>query len=598
MSPTTSGLSSGSGIDYTSWITALVAVKQAKIDKISAQVTAVKTSGSALSTVKSYYSGLSDSIQKITDAKLNSVDNVFTKKAATSSSEAITAVATAGAIAQTVKVSVSNLASNTKAQSASVAGAYVNGATQISDISEGAIKNTTDATQNSGVFSIYYDGVKTSITVDKTQSLSTVVDSLKAVVGSGGAGEGNAQIIDGKLSITAAAGHTVSIGSTSDTSNFASVVSLVKDVDGNYASSKPLFETNTSTDITSAKFAGGVTVTAGKFIIGTEEFTVDSTKTIDSLVSEINNSKKANASAYWDSNSGKLVLESKEAGAVNINIEIPAIGGSNFTDIMKLTTVGALAAGSQTLGENAKLTINGTEITSTSNTITSDISGISGLTLTLNDKTTSTATVTVAANNSAVTSAINSFVSAFNTAMTQTDTSTSKTGYLKGESILSSMKSRLRMTVTADVTGKDGYKTLASIGITTGAWSTDASAKTTTLVVDSDKLSKALAENPDAVMKLLVGDTNTDGVLTKLATVVDNSLNATNGYFAKRASSYDTQVTRLNSKISRQNSDLKTYQASLEKKFQAMDKLISNLQNQASQLDSMMSQINGSNKKD
>ena len=89
MATTTSGLSSGSGIDYTSWITALVAVKQAKIDKISAQVTTVKTSGSALSTVKSYYSSLSDSIQKITDARLNSVDNVFTKKAATSSSEEI-----------------------------------------------------------------------------------------------------------------------------------------------------------------------------------------------------------------------------------------------------------------------------------------------------------------------------------------------------------------------------------------------------------------------------------------------------------------------------------------------------------------------------
>lgn len=580
MSTISASGSSSSGIDYSTWITKLVAIKQAQIDKVSAQVTAVQTKESALTTMKSYYSGLSDAIQKLTDAKLNSNDNVFTKKSAKSSSEAITAAVSSGAIAQTVKVSVSKLATSTKAQSAGVAGAFVEKATKISDVSEGSIK--------SGNFSLYVNGEKHLITVDSTSTMQSVVDSMNAINGV------SADIIDGKLSIT---GSNLSLGSTSDTSNFSSVMSLVKDADGNYGSSKPLFETNTSTSITSAKFAGGVAVTAGKFTIGTEEFTVDSSKTIDSLVSEINKSTKANVSAYWDSNSGKLVLESKDVGAVNINIEIPETGGSNFTDIMKLTTNGALATGSQTLGDNAKLSINGTEITSTSNTITSDVSGISGLTLTLNAETTSTATVAVAADNTAVTSAINAFVSAFNTAMTQTDTATSKTGYLKGESILTSIKGRLRTLATADVEGSEGYKTLASIGITTGKVTTDVSAKTTTLVVDSEKLSKALADNPDAVMKLLVGDKTTDGVMTKLSTVVDNSLEPTKGYFVRREASYEGQVDRLNDKISRQTTELTKYQATLEKKFAAMDQLISGLQDQASQLDSMLSQINGSNNK-
>lgn len=574
---TSSSVSSGSGLDYSSWITKLVAIKQAKIDTVSAQVTAVQTKESALTTVKSYYTSLSDAIQKITDAKLNSTDNVFTQKSVSSSSEAITATATASAIAQTVKVSVSKLATSTQAQSTAVAGSYVSGTTTIGEISEGSI---TD-----GNFSVYVDGVKHSIAVDSKSTMSSIVSSLTD------AGV-TAKIEKGELSIT---GTKISIGSTSDTSNFAKVMSLVKDADGNYASSKPLFETNTSTSLMSAKFAGG-TVTAGTFKIGNDEFTVDSSTTMDSLVSKINSSTKANVSAYWDSNSGKMVLESKDQGAVNINIEIPETGGSNFTDIMKLTSGGKLIEGSQTLGDNATLTINGTEITSTSNTITSDISGITGLTLTLKDKTTSAVSIAVTANNSSVTSAINSFVSAFNTVITNTDTATSKTGYLKGESILSGIKNNLRKNATSEVVGAEGYKTLASIGITTGAWGTDASADTTKLVVDSTKLSEALAKDPTAVMKLLVGDSTNDGVLTKLATTINSATNSTNGYFTKRAASYEGQVTRLNDKISRQNTELTRYQASLEKKFAAMDSLISNLQNQASQLDSMLSQINNSNK--
>lgn len=580
---TTSSVSGGSGLDYSSWITKLVSIKQAQIDKVSAQVTAVNNKESALTTMKSYYSGLSDAIQKITDAKLNTVDNIFTKKAAKSSSDAITASVTSSALTQNVKVSVSKLATSTKAQSATnpndhtVAGAFAGYTTKISDVSEGAIK--------SGNFSLYVGGVKHSITVDTTSTLQSVVDSIKDA----GA---DATITDGKLSIT---GSDLSLGSTSDTSNFSSVMSLVKNVDGSYGSSKPLFETNTSTALVSSKFAGGA-ITEGKFTIGNDEFTVDSTKTLDSLISEINKSTKANVNAYWDSNSGKLVLESKDVGAVNINIETPTTGGSNFTDIMKLTSGGALAAGSQTLGDNAELTINGTAITSTSNTITSDVSGISGLTLTLKAQTTSTADVTVSSDTSAVTSAISAFVSAFNTAVTNTDTATKSTGYLKGESILTGLKNKIRTTATADVTGADGYTTLASIGITTGKVSTDTSAKTTSLVIDSTKLSKALADDPNAVMKLLIGDKTTDGVMTKLATTVDNSLNSTNGYFAKRETSYEGQVDRLNAKISRQTTALTKYQADLEKKFAAMDKLVSNLQNQASQMDNMLTQINSSKK--
>lgn len=578
MSISVSGL--GSGIDYESWITQLVAIKQAKIDEVSKKVSTINDNSSTLTSLQDTYTKLLTSIQKFTDAKYNSTDNIFTQKKVTSSSDKITAKVDASANIQSVKVTVSELATATKAQSATVAAYAVDANTLISDISEGSI--------TAGKFSIYINGAKNTVNVTSTEKLGDVINDIKALNP-----DLNASVTDGKLTVSAINGTTVSIGSNADTSNFADVFALTKNLDGSYTSSKPVFETNTATSLTSAKFANG-TVTAGTFTIGGAEFTIDGNTTIDGLIKSINTNKDAGVSAYWDQNAGKLVLEATDEGAVNINVEA---GTSNFTDIIGLTSAGSLAVGSQTLGTNAKLTINGTEITSSSNTVTSDISGITGLTLTLNDKTTSTANVEISSDNSATSDAISSFITAFNDMMTKTNVAVGVGGNLHGESILSMIENSLRGTVTASVTGANGYKTLASIGITTGKWSTDTSAETNQLVLDKDSLTKALQNDPDSVMKLLIGDksTNTEGVLTKLETILNNNLDPIKGYFVKRESSYSKEVSALNKTITSMKDDLTTYKAQLETKFQAMDKLISNLKSQAQQMDSLLGLNNKNN---
>lgn len=583
MTITVSGL--GSGLNYDDWIKKLVAVKQADIDKVNSQVSTFQKKENALTTIKNNYTSLLTNIQAFTQA--TSANNVFHQKTATSSSEAITAKVDYTADAQSVSVSVDTLATATKAQSVSAVASYVDRDTKISDISEGALKT--------GSFSVYVDGTKHNLTIGANDTLGTVLDNLNGIEGV------SASINNGKLTITKSGTSTVTVGSSSDTSNFSKVMSLVRDEDtGAYTSSKAIFDTNTSAVLTTTQFDKG-TVKQGTFTIGSANFTIGATTTLDSLIKQINNNADAGVTAYWDSNSGKLALTATEEGATNINIQA---GTSNFTDIMGLTTstwnpdgsmaTTQLATDSQDLGTNAVLTINGTQITSSSNTVTSDISGIKGLTLTLNEETDSTATVAIATDKTAAATAITDFVNAFNTVVSNTDKATASNGLLYGQSILNMLNTNIRKTATAAVQGEDGYNSLASIGITTGKVSSDVNADVSKLVIDTDKLNAALEDNPEAVMKLLAGNGTTAGagVLNKLEKLATDATNPTKGYFVSQEKSFEKQVTNLNDKIDTMTTNMQKYQAQLEAKFAAMDKLISSLQNSASIFDSYFNNKN------
>lgn len=581
---TVSGL--GSGLSYDVWIQELVAVKQADIDNVNKQVSGIKSQESALSTIESYYTKLQTSIQSLADT--SSASSVFNQKSASSSSDVITAAVDSTATAQDIKVSVTSLATATTAKSVDPAAAFVDSSTKISDISEGAIKP--------GNLSIYLNGTKYNISISSDETLGKVVSDINNI---GGSGQVVASINEGQLKIglgsaAQSLGFTLAVGSNSDTSNFSKVMSLTRSPDAtSYSSSKSLFSTNTTAALTSTNFANG-SVTAGTFKIGNAEFTVDSSTTMKSLIGQINNNEDAGATAYWDQNAGKLVLTATDQGSTNINIEA---GTSNFTDIMGLTSGGNIVQDAQTLGTNAVLSINGTSITSSSNTITSDISGIKGLTLTLKDKTSSDATIKISNDASSAVTAITNIVSAFNMAITNTKTATASDGSLHGQSVLNMLYTSVRHNATAAISFDNTYKNLASIGITTGAIGTSTDADTTQLKVDSTKLTEALKNDPTAVMNLLVGNNalKTNGVFTKIATGLDNSLNAATGFFATQEKSYENQVKSLNSKVTKMTTDLTKYQSDLEAKFQAMDKLISNLKNSQSVFESYFNRNNNNN---
>lgn len=601
----------GSGLDYESWITKLVGVKQADINKVKNQVTAINKQQNTLSDLKTNYSDLLTTMENLTQTY--SSKNVFKQKTVESSLDEITAKVDSSALTQSLKVAVTKLASSTTTETVIRSAASMTATTQLSNVAGGAIKDDPDITEK---FSVFVGGVKSEVTITSNETLGDVLTDLNAINGV------SASISDGKLTITKdpeGSGEEVIVGAVTDNSNFTKVMALVKNEDGSYSSSKSIFETNPSASLTQTSFELG-NVKEGTFKIGNAEFTIDENTTLNGLIAEINatvgkkdedgNSIEAGVTAYWDSNLGKIILTADDEGASNILIEA---GTSNFTDIMGLTESEwdsengsllstKLKAGSQKLGSNAVLTINDTPITSPSNTVTSDISGIKGLTLTLNDLTKlddgtpTTATIDISPDTQAAANAIKSFVDAFNAVITNTDSATSTTGSLHGDSVLNMIRNNLRKTATANVTGEDGYKTLASIGITTNDMA-DKTIDITKLVIDTNKLTSALEDDPESVMKMLVGDfsSGTKGVLTNLNDILEKPLDAAKGYFVKRDDTLEKQEDDLNGKngkIEKMSLSLEKYKAQLEAKFSAMDTLISNLQNSAATFNSYFSQNN------
>lgn len=575
----------GSGMDYETWIAKLVSVKQDDINKVSTTVSNYNQELSALSILQTEFTDFQSALETFTDA-LSSKD-VFNQKTATSSdSSTISASVTFSSTAndQEIAIGVSQLATATKANSAYSVAAKITDSSLVSDVSGGAI--------NTGTFSVYVNNTKQSISINASESLSTVVSDLNNITGI------KASITNGKLTIESSDSnnYSISVGSSSDTTNFANVMALQKNAStGAYASSKTIFTNSDSAALISSKFSdsSGTTsttqVTAGTFSVNGVEFKIDANTTMNSLVKQITNSS-AGVTASWDANSGKFSILSSSTGAVNIDI---TSGTSNFTDVMGLTSStwngdgsiksSSILANSQTVGKNALFTINGTAMTSSSNTVSSAVSGISGLKLTLSNTTSSDVKVTIGHDYSSVVSAVQTLASTYNTLMTDTDAATGSDGFLRGDSVsLKTYRNALRNLVSQKIGSSGEFNTLASIGITTGKIGEDIKTATNQLVVDTDKLTSALQSNADDVKTLLEGNGTTTGIFDKMKTVVQKATNKTSGFFTTTEKTTTQKISRLNDKIERMNENLETYEDSLYQKYNKMDNLISEYEKQLS----------------
>ncbi len=600
---TFSGLASG--MDTSSWINALVSIKQQSVTKLQNSKTTVEASNNVLNTIKSKITNLRSSIEKFTDAKFGGSFDVFSKnKVTTSKDSVVSANVTADAAKQNFDVIVNKLATATKATSNLGSSALVNGDTKFADLAGGKAKT--------GSFSFYVDGEKKEITIEDDDTVDKILDKIVEAGKTRTGGTDwrptytknvNATVQDGKIVISGNNNKDIILGSSSDESNFVNVMGLVKGSDGTYESSSKVSSVNTSAKILEA-FDG---LDKGTFKIGNAEFTIDENTTIKGLISKINSSEDAGVTAYWDASQSELVLTSKTEGAFNINIED---GTSNFAEkfgftrkeqvantdrwgITTYTTVTKL--NDQQLGDYAELTINGTTVISSSNTVTSEISGIEGLTLTLNgvskaddSGTINPSTVKVEQDTDALLEAAKSFVNAYNEAIANIDDNTAYGDALYGDSALTSLRTNLRRTATASI-DEGTMKLLSDIGITTGKANNSTSTSTVnTLQIDEDKFKEALSKNPEAVKELLVGDnkgtSTSGGVMNKLEKIVEDSLDVSTGYFDAKAKSLSSKIKTLENSITSAQSRVDAYQKRLEKQFSNMEQIISSIQSSYSQL--------------
>ena len=570
MSISFSGLASG--LDTSSWVDAMVSVKKQDLTKFQTQLTGYQTTKTTLNDTRSAYSSLRTAIEKLTDAKFGGSMDLFAKNSAKSSNEDIfTATATSSAARQNYDVKVKQLATYTKAMSKESASAVADDSTKLANL---GIKD--------GTFTAYVNGQKSVVNIGKDDTLG----NLKARMAEFGVKtEVDAQ---GVLKFSAQnAGDTINIGATTDSSNLASLVGLARQEDGTYASTNSLYKASIATKLTDENSGFNQQITAGTFTIGSATFTIDEKTTLSSLISEINNNDEAQAYAYWDDATGKLSITSKKEGASYINIEA---GTSNFTDVMGFTESEWDADGNvvsskmftdaQELGLNAIFSVNGTTMTSTSNTVTSDISRMDGITLTLkraNTEDDGNTTLSVTQDTSQLKDAIKGFIDAYNAAISKTEEVTANGADLHGETSLTSLSRTLKNYASSSNADNGGvYKLLSDIGISTAAAdSKNLDTNTYELKLDEEKLMKALEENPESVKAILTGD---GGVLNMMEDTIEQSLKAVTGFFDIKTSTLDSNIKKVNEKITKKNSSIQTYEEQLKKKFSNMETMIAQMQ--------------------
>lgn len=286
-----------------------------------------------------------------------------------------------------------------------------------------------------------------------------------------------------------------------------------------------------------------------------------------------------------DDNSYYLALTSKDSGTTNamtvstddaklaqyISYDATGTGTSNMTQ--------------KVAAADAKVNINGIEITRSSNTITDAPEGVT-LTLTKTN-TGSPETLTVAKDNTAMTKAIQDFVDAYNSLQTTISSQTKYTavdqgttsqdtsnGDLMGDGTLRNIQTRLRsMLSTSQGTGT--LTTLSQMGITQ-----DVTGK---LTVDSTKLDKALTEKSADVISFLSGDGSTTGFATQTSSLLKSIL-GTDGSLQNATDGINKTLKKLSEDYDRVNTQITATMARYKAQFTSLSTLISSLDSTASYL--------------
>ncbi|CAM2162134.1 flagellar filament capping protein FliD [Burkholderia cepacia] len=248
---------------------------------------------------------------------------------------------------------------------------------------------------------------------------------------------------------------------------------------------------------------------------------------------------------------------SGDAGLSNLGVKsVPGQNGGPST----FTSANSSAAWTQsTAAQDAAFSINGISATSSTNTVTTAIAGV---TLNLTSAAVGAAqaqTLTIASDTKSQATAINNFVNLYNTLVTTMGTLTQFTkgaatqGPLLGDSTLNTIKNTLASLVTQGVKSGNSTITLSSIGITLQADGT--------LQTDSAKLNAALQSNPANVAALF---NSTNGVGARMSTAINS--------FTKTGGLIDLRTTALNAdlkSITQQQTALSNYATQLTNQYQA-----------------------------
>ena len=242
-------------------------------------------------------------------------------------------------------------------------------------------------------------------------------------------------------------------------------------------------------------------------------------------------------------------------------------------------------------GQDAKLTVGGDTVSSSTNTFTAITSGLD-VTLAAGTTPGTAATVTVARNPSAAQVSLQGLVDAANDLLTSIDSltaydaSTQKSGALSGDATVRALRSAVLDTVTKAADGTS----MAGVGVQTDRYGK--------ITFDTAKFASAYASDPAMVAtKLGAASTATvPGFAARLATMADKASSSTNGTLTSAITGHQSSITTLQNGIADWDVRLAARQDALNKQYAALEVSLGKLQDQASWLSGQIASLSGSNK--
>ena len=320
--------------------------------------------------------------------------------------------------------------------------------------------------------------------------------------------------------------------------------------------------------------------------VGGNPYTISAGESIQDFVDSVNSDQTGTVYAAA-TNSGTVVFSSRQTGASS------SVG---VTD-----SGGALALRSSKPGQDALFSVDGTNGSSSSNTVTNAIGGV---TLTLTGVTTTSGPITVnvgapAPNATNITNAINTFTTQYNKVITdiqtqlaqQPSSSDPTQGTLYGDpelkDLLTSMRSMMYTPGSGLPTGAASMDDIGvSTGATTGSGAESASALAGNLTLDPTVLSHMLQSNSSGVQAIMKSWSSS------FVNVADNASDP-GGTIASRITGDSSQISSLGNQITSMQSALTDKQNFLVQEFAQLEAALSSNQSQSSWLTSQIASLPG-----
>ena len=257
-------------------------------------------------------------------------------------------------------------------------------------------------------------------------------------------------------------------------------------------------------------------------------------------------------------------------------------GGGPLTDLGLLDEEGGFANELQS-PQDARFTLNGVEFTRSSNTVNDALPGVSFSLLAVGST-----TVTVGRDVQHAIDLVQKFVDQYNSAQDFIRSKIAKDEILQGDSVLIRLQSMLQIRAMdrIQVSAENPYNSLAMVGISVD--------KDGFMLLDVEKLRKALEDHPEEVQALFAARSATDGVdgiATSLRSFLRTFTETGTGILSTREKLFRDQIESLRDAMERVERRLKLREQNLIRQFTEMERALSSIQNLSVALSGQIAQL-------